>query len=141
MCLRYRPQPDTPTLPSLLARIMHERPKRNPDGWRRGRLSRSRRSGPPSSRPQLEELRSGERVTEPGAREPPPATGPVRLARGPSYTIRRSRVPQARIEPLAHGIADDVHAVDGEEDGGAGGEGVPGPLEHVLSRRRHLESP
>jgi hypothetical protein len=37
--------------------------------------------GPPSSRPQLEELRSGERVTEPGRPLPPMVTGPARRAR------------------------------------------------------------
>jgi len=36
----------------------------------------------PESRPQLEELRSGEWVTEPGRTAWPPATGPARLARG-----------------------------------------------------------
>ncbi len=37
-----------------------------------GRHPRERRSGTPSSRPQLEELRSGERVTQPLPRVPPP---------------------------------------------------------------------
>jgi len=37
-------------------------------GWRRGQPRATERSGPPESRPQLEELRSGEWVTEPAAR-------------------------------------------------------------------------
>ena len=35
------------------------------------------RSGPPESRPQLEELYSGERVTEPGRSGAPTTTGPA----------------------------------------------------------------
>src|SRR5215831_16643368 len=50
------------------------------------------------------------------------------------------RVSQARIEPLAHGVTENVHAVDREEDRGARSEGIPGTLEHVLPGRRHLES-
>jgi len=52
-----------------------------PDGWRHGRWPAAGRSGPPESRPQLEELRSGEWVTEPGRGPPPVATGPVRFTR------------------------------------------------------------
>jgi len=46
-------------------------------GWRRGRLRPIRRSGTPSSRLQFEELRSGERVTEPGRPGARPMTGPA----------------------------------------------------------------
>jgi hypothetical protein len=41
------------------------------------------RSGPPSPVRRSESGESGERVTEPTAREPLTATGPVRLARCP----------------------------------------------------------
>jgi len=51
------------------------------DGWRRGPLWRGRRSGPPSSGAQRAALRSGERVSEPGAPQRPAVTGPVRLGR------------------------------------------------------------
>ncbi len=40
-------------------------------GWRRARPRADERSGPPESRPQLEELRSGEWVTKPAARDRP----------------------------------------------------------------------
>jgi hypothetical protein len=51
-----------------------------PGGWPRGPHPRSRWSGTPESRPQLEELRSGEWVTEPAARVRPVGTGPARLS-------------------------------------------------------------
>ena len=51
-----------------------------PGGWHRGPQPRSRWSGTPESRPQLEELRSGQWVTEPAARVRPAGTGPARLS-------------------------------------------------------------
>jgi len=54
-----------------------------PDGWHRVWVPGIGRSGTPSTRTQLEELRTGERVTEPEARDPHPVTGPVRLAGTP----------------------------------------------------------
>ncbi len=45
-------------------------------GWRCGRSRAAERSGTPESRPQLEELRSGERVTEPAARGGPQRQDP-----------------------------------------------------------------
>jgi len=46
-----------------------------------GLLPRSWRSGPPESRPQRKELRSGGWVTEPVSQEQPPAPRRVRPAR------------------------------------------------------------
>ena len=53
---------------------------RSSDGWHRGALWRGMLSGPPSTGPQREALRSGERVSEPGALQRPAVTGPVRRA-------------------------------------------------------------
>ena len=46
-------------------------------GWQRGCLRAAGRSGPSEPRPQLEELRSGERGTEPGRSEVSTTTGPA----------------------------------------------------------------
>src|SRR5687767_721821 len=59
--------------------VTNEEAHARPGGWRRVRVPGIRRSGPPSTRTQLEELRTGERVTEPEARDPYPASGPARL--------------------------------------------------------------
>src|ERR1700747_1589944 len=50
--------------------------------------------GPPESCPQLEELRSGEWVTEPDSQKRPPGAGPVRLAGGRSRIIRARKPPR-----------------------------------------------
>jgi hypothetical protein len=49
-------------------------------GWRRGPPRAAERSGPPESRSQLEELHSGEWVTEPAARGGPRRQDPPALA-------------------------------------------------------------
>lgn len=55
---------------------------RGPGGWHQGPRRAAGRSGPPESRPQLEELLSGEWVTESGRTPRPLVTGPARLAYG-----------------------------------------------------------
>ncbi len=52
-------------------------------GWRRAQPRADERSGPPESRPQIEELRSGEWVTKPAVqgrarRQDPPVSNVVR---------------------------------------------------------------
>ena len=66
-----------------LARIIHERRWRDRAGGAGCSPRGAARSGTPSSRPQLAELRSGERVTEPDPWGLHPATGPARHTRVP----------------------------------------------------------
>ncbi len=100
------------------------------DGWRRGPLWRGRRSGPHSSGPQRAALRSGERVSEPGALQRPAVPGPVRLAlssfmKGPEAIQRDARWRSIDAEVLVEidAVAREVgcRALDGD---------VPGVQDH-----------
>src|SRR6185295_6215235 len=74
------------TLPT--SRAPRERARPRPAGWRRGRLPGGRGVGPPSPVRRSKSGESGERVTETASREPPPPTGPGRLARPRSRGAR-----------------------------------------------------